>query len=172
MFPLFHLAKNTGNAVIGCLICLFCLLLVPLVQLATYAWVDMPYILLATIAILFLVKYVQSNKYETKIICIGAFFTAIAIITCLYGIALLITGLIIIAIKNRSRIKKALLHIILFGFISFLPEFLWMYRNITLISKPTAGGYPVETEPITNVLQLAFWIFKKPAATGMDSVVS
>jgi hypothetical protein len=35
-----------------------------------------------------------------------------------------------------------------------------MYRNITLISKPTAGGYPLETEPITTALQLAFWIFK------------
>jgi hypothetical protein len=158
IFPLFYLAKTLGNTLIGCIVCLVCAVLAPLLRIASYAWVDMLYILILTTAILFMVLYLRIDHNKIKILCVGAFFTALCIVTSLYGIALLLTGLVIIVIKNRDRLKTACLHIILFGTISALPGFLWICRNIVLFSRPMAGGNPSNTEPIVWIKKSVFWI--------------
>lgn len=66
-------------------------------------------------------------------------FTALAILTKYLGITLLVVGLIVIALKNRSRLKRTIYQALLFGSISVVPILPWLYRNVTLTGSPTGS---------------------------------
>lgn len=153
-FPLFFLGKTINDALTGYVACVMCLVFTPLLWLASWAWTEMPYILFSVLTILFLVKFAESRQAKTKILCLSAFFAALAILTRYPGFALLPVGLIVIVLKNRPRLRKesnfalrqTVHQTLLFGSISCLPVIPWLYRNLTLTSDITGYGSAVWQE--------------------------
>ena len=137
MFPVFYLGKALGSSFIGYIACLICLVLTPILMLASFSWTEMPYILFSVTGVLFLVKFTQSGKSTT--LCIAAVFIALAFATRYVGVSLIIAGLAIVMIKNRSQLKRALLQSSLFGILSCLPMLPWIYWNTVRFGS--FGGY-------------------------------
>ena len=152
MFPLFYLGKVLGGVFTGYIACLTCLVFTPLLWVTSYAWTEMPYIFFSVSAILFLTKFGESDNTKNELLCASGFFTALVILTKYIGVTLLLAGLIVIVLKSKSRLKKVVYQILLFGCISFLPIILWVYRNITLTSHLSGGGRAESTIGLlTNV---------------------
>ena len=135
MFPLFFLGKITNDVFTGYVVCLICLVFMRLLWIASYAWTEMLYTFLSVLVILFLTKFAESNEGKNKTLCVAGLFTALACLTRYIGVTLLLVGLIVIVLKNKSRLKKAASQILLFGSISCLPIIPWLYRNIILTSN-------------------------------------
>ncbi|MEA2066275.1 MAG: glycosyltransferase family 39 protein [Thermotogota bacterium] len=140
MFHLFFIGKVLDGVFVGYIACLTCLVFTPLLWVTSFAWTEMPYIFFSVLAILFLIKFGRSNNARNKMLCASALFTALAILTRYIGITLLVVGLIVIVLKSKSRLKKMVYQILLFGCISFFPIILWVYRNITLTSHLSGGN--------------------------------
>ena len=132
MFPLFFLGKTINGVFTGYVGCLACLALTPLVWVGSFAWTEMPYILFSVLAILFLTKFAEGSEAKNKMLCVSALFTALAILTRYMGLTLLLVGLIVIVVENKTRFKKMVCQTSLFGLISCIPLILWLYRNYTL----------------------------------------
>ena len=159
-FPLFFLGKTVSGALTGYVACLICLVLTPLLWCASWAMTEMMYIFFSVLTILFLAKFAEGNEAKTKILCVSAFFTALAILTRYSGAALVPVGLIVIVLKNRTRLREedksqltkkkrkarlrekrksslrdAVYQTVVFGSISCLPVMPWLYRNMALTSN-------------------------------------
>lgn len=158
IFPLFFLGKTTNNVFTGYIACLMCLVFTPLLWVASYAWTDMPYILFSVLAILFLVKFAKNNEANIKILGVSAFFVAVAIVTRNVGVTLVLLGLIVIIVKNGSRLKRALSQTLLFFAISCSLPILWMCRNLAVSSRVAAGFTPSSQGLVEGALGYAQWI--------------
>jgi 4-amino-4-deoxy-L-arabinose transferase-like glycosyltransferase len=139
MFPLFLLGKTINNASTGYVACLTCLVFSPILRVTSYAWTEMPYIFFSALAILLLVEFSQNSEAKSRILYLSGFFTALAILTRYIGVTLVLVGLIVIVVRNKSRIKMTVYQALLFGVISCLPIIPWIYRNTLLTSN--LGGY-------------------------------
>lgn len=140
MFPVFFLGKTISGVFTGYVACLMCLVFTPLLYVASWIWLEMPYIFLSALAILFVAKFAEGNEAKTKILCVSAFFTGLTILNCYVGSALLPGAVIAIVVKNKYRFKKAISQILLFGSISCLPVILWLCRNFVVTSKLSMGS--------------------------------
>ena len=141
MFPLFFLGKTTNDVFTGYLACVVCLVFTPVLYVFSWAWHHGPYILFSVVAILFLARFAAGSEAKTKILCLSAFFTAVAILECYGGVVVLLVGLIVIIVKNKSRLRRGISQVLLFGSISCLPVIVWLYRNMTVASKVSVGSW-------------------------------
>lgn len=132
MFPLFVLGKRMNNTFTGFAACFMCLILAPLLFVTSFAWTEMPYIFLSVLAILFLAKFAQSASVETGALCLAGLFTALALLTRYIGCTVVLTGLIVIVIKNKSQPIRLVCQASIFGLIACLPTVPMLYRNITV----------------------------------------
>jgi 4-amino-4-deoxy-L-arabinose transferase-like glycosyltransferase len=160
MFPVFFLGKIMCNTVAGYVACLIFLIFTPLLFITSYAWSEMPYIFFSLMAVLFLAKYVGSNRLGTAIVCFTGLFTALAILTRYIGVTLLPVGLNAIILKNKLRLKHMFYQLSLFGLISVLPIAVWLYRNITLTGNIV--GYPGSStiKLLADINDMVITIFK------------
>ena len=140
-FPLFFLGKITNDVFTGYVACLMVLVFTPLLMVTSHAWTEMVYIFFSILAILLLVKFVQSNRGGSKLLCMAGFLAALAILTKYIGVTLLLTGLIVVVIKNKSQLRKMVYQTLLFGSISCLPIIPWLYRNTILASNFSGHGW-------------------------------
>ena len=129
---IFFIGKNISHIVVGYVACLFCLAFYPLLLVTSYAWTEMLFILFSALAVLALVKFVKRKESGYKILCLGGFFVALAVLTRFVGVALVLTWLIVIVVKNKSRLKSMIYQSMLFGMIACVPILPWLYRNLTL----------------------------------------
>lgn len=153
MFPMFFLSRIISGVLVGYATCLTTLVFTPLLLLSTIAWTEMILILFSSLAILFLVKFGQSNTTGIRTLCLAAIFTCIAILTRYIGVVLLPIGLMVIIVKNRPHWRIAVYHAVLYISISCLLIVPWLYRNVAVTSHLTGQARPDSTVgPLTNIL--------------------
>lgn len=153
VFPLFILGKNMNNGFTGCVACLMSAIFTPLLYVTSFAWSEMLYILLSVLAIMFLTKFARSRESRTATLFLAGFFAALAFLTRYMGITLLFTGLIVIAIKSRSQLRKMACQAFLFGLIPCLLIAPWLYRNIIVTSHLLGANSAGQTKATEGLLQ-------------------
>jgi len=145
MFPIFFLGKTVRGVSTGYLACLVCLAFWPLWCVALMAWTEMLYILLSTLAVLFLVKFSESREAKTVTLFFSGLFVTLAVATRFIGLSILVVGLIVIAIKNKSRLRKTLYQMLFFGFTGLFVLILWIYEKAGFAGN--LGGYVLVRAP-------------------------
>lgn len=132
VIPLFFIAKTLCSVIVGYITCIIYLVSTPILTMASYTWSEMPYIYFSLMSILFLMKYLRSEKSGIGILCYAGFCVTCAVMTRWIGGSLIVVGMFAIIYKNRLNIKNSIYHILIFGAISAIPVILWLYRNYTL----------------------------------------
>ncbi len=133
MFPVFFIGRIVGGNLTGYFSCFTCIFLTPLLLITSFAWTEMLFILLSSLSIVYFIKYNEDLKNLD--LYIAGIFTSFAILTKYIGIILIFIGIIVIICKNKTRIKKIVYNIFIFGSLSLFPISLWIYRNITITSN-------------------------------------
>jgi len=103
MFPLFFLGKRLGSAYTGYLACVFCLISAPLLGFTSYIWTEIPYILLAVVAVLLLTRLAQSTTAGTGKLLLAALFVSLAMLMRYVGVSLLAVGAVVVLVRGRFR---------------------------------------------------------------------
>lgn len=147
MFPIFLLGKTVRGVSSGYLACLVCLLFSPLLFVASHALGETLYILLSTLAVLFLIKFAESSEAKTVTLFFSGLFVTLAIATRFIGLSILVVGLIVIAIKNKSRLRKTAYQMLVFGSTSCFPLILWICQNTGFASN--LGSYVAIKDPLS-----------------------
>jgi hypothetical protein len=124
-FPLFLLSKIISRPIAGYLTCIISLLCGKyLLYISTYAWTDMPYLLISVLAMLFLAIY---NKYGSlSSITIAGIFTLLAELTRYIGITLFMAGIIVIIMGSKRDINRSITSLVSYCLISIVPFIIWI----------------------------------------------
>jgi len=143
-FPVFLIGKITSRPLAGYIACIICLLCGKyLLYVSTYAWTEMPYILISALAILCLVIY---NKYGIlSSVTLAGLFTFMAIFTRYIGIALIPAGIVLLVINNKGA-KNFVDSLAYFCLIPIFFFILWIFKTdhklfpITMVPSNMAVG--------------------------------
>jgi len=130
--------------------CLAVLVSSPVVWVASFAWSEMPFILLTTLALFQGDNYLRSGKKRSSLIWAGV-FTALAFLTRYAGVTILMALLPLFLLQRRMTVVEKARDIGLYVAISTAPTGLYMLRNFlltgTLAGPRTASDYSI----LTNV---------------------
>jgi len=88
---------------------------------------------------LFLLKYVEQNR--KSMLVLAAIFAGWGFLTRYAGVSLFMTGIIIIVVHNRAKLKELLINSLFFTAISCSPMILWVSRNLLLTGKTTGRSF-------------------------------
>lgn len=141
MFPLFYIGKITNSVITGYSICLICIVFYPLLFITSYAWYWMLYGFFSVTAAFFLVKLSIDSKSTNRVLCLSGFFTALAILTGFMGISLLLTGLLVIVLKNKAQLRNMVNQLLIYGSISSIPIIPWLVRNLMLSNNLSGSNW-------------------------------
>lgn len=84
---------------------------------------------------IFLLKYQATNS--KIILALSATFAGYGLLTRYIGVTLIIAGIILIFIHHRKYLKSLIIDSSIFAVISFVPMFLWLFRNRLLTGTQT-----------------------------------
>jgi 4-amino-4-deoxy-L-arabinose transferase-like glycosyltransferase len=62
VFPVFYLGKKIGNRILAYTGCISCVVFQPLIFVSSYAWTEMPFILLSSMSLLCMTEYYSSKN--------------------------------------------------------------------------------------------------------------
>jgi 4-amino-4-deoxy-L-arabinose transferase-like glycosyltransferase len=134
VFPVFYLGKKIGNRILAYTGCISCVVFQPLIFVSSYAWTEMPFILLSSMSLLCMTEY-YSSKNETWAsysLFFSALFASLSVLMRYIGFSLIIAELCVIIIKNRNKIYTLLSETLLFFICAAFPILFWFYRNLKL----------------------------------------
>ena len=158
--PLFLLSKIICRPIAGyltCIITLFCGKY--LLEISVYQMTDMPYLLIAMIAVCFLAIY---NKYGyMSSITLAAIFTLVAELTRPIGITLFMAGFIVIIINNIHNFKKAATLLSSYFLIAGIPFMAWkLFISTDYINFIVLGSSnPSINEIVFELWKVVKWFF-------------
>jgi 4-amino-4-deoxy-L-arabinose transferase-like glycosyltransferase len=113
-----------------------------LIGISTYAWSEPIFVLLT---MLILLQFERSDFTDSPVPwALTGLFAALAILDRYAGIVLVITGIVLLAVKRTNSITSRLGRLVLFLSIAMLPISLWFYRNYKISS--TITGYRVAAD--------------------------
>jgi hypothetical protein len=128
-----------------------------------YAWTEITYTGLSVFAVFFLQKFYRCfPKKETRIISVCAVSASLCLLCKYIGIAVLLTGLILIIIKNGLGLtKRKMRNCLIFSSISVLPLLPWLMRNLMLTGFLSGGSQgPSNRSVVYNFLKTGYTIAK------------
>lgn len=143
----YWLSQSLAGRLVGILCSVTVLVSMPVLQAATYALSEMPFILFTILAVAGFVQYAKTGPERRWYwLIFSAASTSLAILTRYNGLLWIPAGLLVIGLclfKDRGKvsvasgIRQALLHAGVFTLISILPIFPWFIRNIIIVGNPT-----------------------------------
>lgn len=103
----------------------------PFFYIFSFILAEMTYIGLSLSALFLLHKFYScGEKKESKILFLSAIFASLALMCRYVGFTVIITGFILIILKNRLIInKKKLINCLVFCSVSLIPALPWFFRN-------------------------------------------
>lgn len=131
MVVIFFLGKEVCSVYTGYISALTCLILTPVLQIASNAWSEIPYLLFSALALLYLVKFLKEKDEGFQLLYIAAIFSSLAALTRYIGLVLALVGIAAVLIKYNFK-GWSIPHAALFLVISVLPTLAWFYRNLVL----------------------------------------
>ncbi len=120
----------TKSFPISIAVCISVVLGVPITWVSVFAWSEMLFIFLTTLAFLHLIGFVSSK--ETKDLLACSLSLACSCMVRYAGIFSVFSLLLFLIMIPSGRLQKKAYQIIPFSFISFLPISLWTLRNYIL----------------------------------------
>lgn len=110
----------------------------PLLLVATFVWAEAVFVLLTLLCLLRLAKYLQHGRRSDLLL--AAFFAGLAAVTRYAGLALILTGLVVLTIDpNASKDRKVRSAGTFLG-ISAIPFTLYVFRNLA-VSSTVMGAW-------------------------------
>ena len=141
--------------------CLAILFALPLVQWASMAMTDTPFILFVTLALLHTDNFLHQGKQASLLW--AAVFTALACLTRYIGPALIFTVLPLLLFQHGIAPFEKLKRIGLYAAVSATPIGLWLLRNFLRFDSPMGGRPPLNyalPEILDAVIShLTRWLF-------------
>jgi 4-amino-4-deoxy-L-arabinose transferase-like glycosyltransferase len=134
-FWLMRYFKSVPVALLGSLAILFS---VPLLLDSQFILTETLFILLVLLSIFGIKIFLDSGK--KRWLFLSAVFTAFACLTRYAGVAVIITGLILLLFRQKSDMKSKVTSAAIFVVVSFVPLAVWMSRNY-IISSTLLGPH-------------------------------
>lgn len=148
----YWLYKKTESPLISILGSISVLISIPLVYVSKYIWSEPLFILFVLLFMIFIDDFLCG--LSLKHLILGALFAALSFLTRYVGAIAIITGCILLLIRN-GKIGRKIGETFIFGIISSLPTILWMIRNYLLVNTFTGGRNPAESTLKEN-MDMAF----------------
>ena len=120
----------TKSFLVSLLVCFSIVFGVPINRVFTYAWSEPLFIFLLTFALLYMVKFIDSDKKKYLVIC--SISVGFLTITRYVGIFIIIAFLMLLLLAIGKKVIKRRNEIDLFLFISSSPICFWAVRNYNL----------------------------------------
>jgi len=120
----------TKSFLVSLLVCFSIVFGVPINHVFTYAWSEPLFIFLLTFALLYMVKFIDSDKKKYLVIC--SISVGFLTITRYVGIFIIIAFLMLLFLDIGKKVIKRRNEIDLFLFISSSPICFWAVRNYNL----------------------------------------
>lgn len=124
----FFLGRDLGSPLIGYLSALCCLSMSSLWEMTRWAMTEIPYIFFSLLGLYLLMRFCSTRTYW--LLWLSALFCGLGAITRYMGVSLIITGVLVLLLQNRTKPLSKLKNIIVFGLISSILVCLIFARNI------------------------------------------
>jgi len=99
----------------------------PLIPIFQMAWSEPIFILFSALFLSSIDKYFQNPNYKN--LFYSSIWVSLGCLTRYIGVAHIIVGVVIIALKNKEKLKCIMTELLSFVFISSTPIILWLLRN-------------------------------------------
>lgn len=153
VFPVFLIAyKITSSSLIAYLACILTTTLPSLVKWGSYVLTEPLYIFMSSLALLALLFFVSSSGSSPIAVLWAGIFTAAATLARYVGIALWLTGIIVLLLgRKKDPITTKIKNLSIYSVILVFPIGLWMYRNIRIsqqasLHAATGGHFSMNRE--------------------------
>jgi 4-amino-4-deoxy-L-arabinose transferase-like glycosyltransferase len=165
-FTLFTLIvwKGTHKALLPTIICsLLFVTSQSVLYIHTMAWSEGLFCFFALLGFYFLANYLEHENNRFPTLALSAFFIGLAFITRYVGVALIVTGVITLALYVSGNKTKRITDCFYFSFLSSFPMLLWMGRNWFISNAATSRQlvvHPISIEKVQIGIQvLLSWLF-------------
>jgi 4-amino-4-deoxy-L-arabinose transferase-like glycosyltransferase len=116
----------------------------PLIYAFSYCWSETLYILLSLLFFLTLILFLKSpREKEIRYLVIGALLAGLGFITRFMGVALIVTGvLVLVFLRQHDRISKKFKEVLIFGVVAFIPMFINLIVPLLFFHLPSRESVP------------------------------
>ncbi|QUV99392.1 glycosyltransferase family 39 protein [Chloracidobacterium sp. MS 40/45] len=115
-------------------VCISVILGVPITWVSVFAWSEMLFIFLTTLAFLNLIGFISSRDTRDLLAC--SLYLACSCMVRYAGLFSVFSFLLVLILVTSERLQKKAYQIVAFSFISSLPISLWVLRNYILSGTP------------------------------------
>ena len=163
-----YLRRRLASRLLTLWCCLAVALAAPLLNVAQFAWSEMPFILLATLALLSVARLLGRDGGNAALLWAGV-FTALACLTRYVGVTLVLAIVPLLALQRGVALPAKARRIVIYTLLALTPLGLWILRNQLLFDSPTGprDNYVSVTvaQQITSVLTtvVEWWLPAPPA---------
>jgi hypothetical protein len=122
----------------------------PLVEVSVFAWSEPLFIVLTLLALFQMERFSPTEKYQP--ILLAGVYTALACLTRYAGVALLITGCLLLVLEQRKySFGQWVKRLATFVTVAVLPFGLWLLRNYFISGSLTGGRVASKRPLMTNI---------------------
>jgi len=140
---------------------------IPVFKVSKFIWSEPLFIFFIILFFIEIESFTKTGKHRH--LFLASAFTALACLTRYAGIAVILTGLLVIMLQKK-RIAERLAELVIFGFVSALPLSLWIVRNYvvssTLLGARTPSNYTFMQNVGFVLYTVASWFFPLGALAG------